>query len=922
MSYPSDYVYSSYYTEQGGIDQFMPFEDNCAFSNFQYNASFGTAAHPSPTPDIDDVNIFMDTSSTFSTSSYVSSGSQAPIVPSLLISNSQWFLVSLFGAPSLPFCGVYQSGSTLYMSSGATNAYGLRYQSFEVESPSGPFGLMSPTQNMPATNVVNCDSDDWLVGVHFYSQVQPPALRTVDYYFARLAQFDLGYFSVYSGGWYLNDEYGYYPTSVSDPMPGNGSQAYFDTSNTTPLMITSVGQPLYIAGYAKQVANNGASNVFAYLGQYFTNAFQVQNGVLTTNEAAMVSEYGSFFPTLPGQIALLTRPDPDQGNVQGQCLINVIRLSLDVNHDGIMDESFTGPDNTSAEKPFVYWANNNYDRYTLDSDGTNYYDDDVASNSRDADDFFTGVSTPDCNFKNGAGNRIIPCERDLADFTRLWVSGVSNTLSRLPSGSTVTLSWAGNGTSPTIDLSQAANADGGIGYLTNSTIASEQVDFSFRPYIGRIGPGQSIQLNASTFSNNWAGDHFIWCGVATGNDQLNLTISDGSGNTLAQSCQYIQIVDIKQMYERWTLGDAPGATPRSNAVPAADSLPPGTTAPFQYAYDPATDTNTSYILYVHGWNMKPWEKDRFAESAFKRLYWQGYQGRFGLFRWPTGNGFSGELAITGNNPLTDPHNYDNSEFTAWKSAAGLLNKLTSLNAQYPGHVYMLAHSMGNVVAGEALRLAGTNHILNTYVAGQGAIPAHVYDSTVTNLIDFTHANSSIPGFFTRSSYGPGTPNIYTNWLTGNSAAVGRRINSYNQNDYALSPDNWCFDQELKPDGALTWQYHYQGTINDSLAQAQTKFYKTVFNGDMPTFFNLSFVSQRYEVMAYAAESRSGALGTTPITTMDGSLNLTTVWPTDTSGRSYRDHFWHSAEFRGDCWQEWNYWQTVLRSPTLGFNISN
>lgn len=99
--------------------------------------------------------------------------------------------------------------------------------------------------------------------------------------------------------------------------------------------------------------------------------------------------------------------------------------------------------------------------------------------------------------------------------------------------------------------------------------------------------------------------------------------------------------------------------------------------------------------------MQYWEKDRFAESAFKRLYWQGYQGRFGEFRWPTGYGFTGSFW----DALTDPRNFDNSEYQAWQSAAGLLNKLNDLNAEYPNHVYMLAHSMGNIVAGEALRLA-------------------------------------------------------------------------------------------------------------------------------------------------------------------------------------------------------------------------
>jgi len=63
----------------------------------------------------------------------------------------------------------------------------------------------------------------------------------------------------------------------------------------------------------------------------------------------------------------------------------------------------------------------------------------------------------------------------------------------------------------------------------------------------------------------------------------------------------------------------------------SDGLPAGT-PPFKYA--PPADTNTTYILLVHDYNLPPWKKDRFAETAFKRLYWQGYQGRFGLFRWP------------------------------------------------------------------------------------------------------------------------------------------------------------------------------------------------------------------------------------------------------------------------------------------------
>ena len=361
-----------------------------------------------------------------------------------------------------------------------------------------------------------------------------------------------------------------------------------------------------------------------------------------------------------------------------------------------MDESYTGPDNSSSAMPYTFWANNDYDRLVLDSDGINFYDDSVASNSPAADSPDTGKPTPDCDYRDGAGNRVIPCERDLQDFTRLWVSGVSNTLSRLPAGSTVTLSWAGNGSSPTIDLFAAADTNGGIGYLTNADTAERQVDWLVCPYIGRIGPGSNLVLNSSQFSNHWAGDHYIFCGVGYGSGTLYLTISDGNGYLLAQSSQYIQFLDIKQMYERWTVGDIqtnalginPPVTPATNAVPAQDDFSPAAPiTPFAYSYDPAVDTNDNYILFVHGWNMATWDKDRFAESAFKRLYWQGYQGRFGGFRWPTDYGFEGNWSA-----LTDPRNFDNSEFQAWKSGTGLLNKLNDLNAKYPGHVYLLARS--------------------------------------------------------------------------------------------------------------------------------------------------------------------------------------------------------------------------------------
>jgi pimeloyl-ACP methyl ester carboxylesterase len=899
--YPSDYVYSSYFSAYGSYNQFQPFEDNCIFSDFQYNRSFGSSAHPSSYPaGVSDYSIITDMAATFPTYSYITSSNMAPIPPSLVMSSNPWFYLTgeWFGPD--PAWGVSQNGSALNMTSGCTNLYGLPYLSFQVPNESGSNYLLNPSQSMPASDNAGLA----------YSCVQLPALRTVGFYFARLAQFDLASYGVYSNETWIY-ELCYNPTTASDPMPGNSSPltSAFATSTTTPLMITSVGQPLYIAGYAKQVATNGLPNVFAYLGQYFTNALLMQNGVPTTN-AGIVSEYGSFFPTLPGQIALMTKPDPDQGNQQGQCLINVIRLSLDVNHDGTMDESFTGPDNTTAERPFAFWANNNYDRWTSSILDSAPFQDDVASTDSAANSPYTGLPVPDYDYRDANGQRMIPCTRDLQDFTRLWVSGVSNTLSRLPSGSTVTLSWAGNGTSPTIDLFQAADADGGMGYLTNETTASNQINTNLCQYVGRLGTGGSIQLNASTFSNGWAGDHFIWCGVWYGSDQLNLTVTDGNGNMLAQSSQWIQIQDIKQMYERWTVGDNDDnlplaqAVPMSNAVPVANGFSPGCpTQPFTYSYNAAYDTNDTYILYVHGWNEEVWRKDRWAESAYKRLYWQGYQGRFGLFRWPCFN-----LSFV--NAITRPHYYDWSEWNAWKTGQSLETFLANtLNSNYPGHVYLLAHSQGNVVAGEALRLA-PSRVVNTYVASQGALSARAFDNTLpTNAASYYTITTSDPQ---GNYYTNGAPSYFSA-----SAGAGTYVNFFNTNDWALMGNSislaafhpgWLYDQSLKPDANLKFYYEAPSPTVPS-----GYYYYPLVAGNYQVV-PLIFPTNTYEVFAMCAQSYSRALGAQvgvngPF--LSRQINL--------SASPYNfgsTHIQHDEQFTFDNMTTSAYWQQLLVSFAL------
>jgi hypothetical protein len=929
-SYPTNYAYAGLFqfanpaagNNYGTVDPFMPFEENYLFRNFVF-----TPGDVNASGDLNAVSGGYDYEYLpgFPGPYHVAVNNVPPAYyiqtnalpfPALLATNTtRWLFYDQaeYVIGSDGFVNADWNQLTLSMTNDLVNWFGLPYLAEDVVYPGydangNSLGLTTSTIESGGTLDLSYGSfynvDPSYADV--YPETAQPQFQLVDYYFANAD-------SVWNQA---SNAY------VGPFVPGSPA---FSPTNQSQVLITEVGASKFqITGYAKlAVTNSVYTGVDGYLGQYFEQAYQIgTNGVVTTNTTGVLSPYGNFFATQAGAAAVVTMPDPDT-DLQGTGIVYAVSLNVDKNHDGTMDLSWNGPDTTLQNSPFVFWANNNYDRWKYDeADATNYMDD-----VQEADCPYTpNTATPDCNYRDIDGNRVIPDTRDLEDYARLWVCGIdSNLLANLPAGSTVTLNWGDvgnpNTNNPTIDLFQAEESDGGIGYLTNETVATEQINPVYSAYVGRVEPGQSVQLNSSFFSG-WAGNHFIWCGVSNGTGGLNLTIMDANSNVLAQTTAYIQIKDIKQIYERWTLGDDLSAAPSTNAIPATDNGFPLGSPGFQYPLP--QDTNTPYILFVHGWNMESWEKDRFAETAYKRLYWQGYQGRFGLLRWPTGNDFTGDMSQLLADP-TEKDNYDSSEYNASLSGVGLLNKLISLNAEYPGHVYVLAHSMGNVVTGEALHLAGDNQVVNTYVASQAALSAHLYDATVPDY-SFTRSVPLGP-IMINYSFGPVTPDIYVNWFADNNGdGAGQVISFYNTNDYALSFDHWQLDEVDKPDvlvveNGSTWNYGYNGSANDPAPW--NNFFKTNdYTGATINFDIVNTVSNRYEVMAYAAQSYTTALGATPsVHNVAKNVDLTDqangIWPLDPTGNNYIEHFWHSAEFRDDNAMMQGYWNYLLGAQTFG-----
>jgi hypothetical protein len=614
-------------------------------------------------------------------------------------------------------------------------------------------------------------------------------------------------------------------------------------------------------------------------------------------------------------------------------------LAVDANRDGTIKlASEDASDQTSATMPYRFWPNDDFDRgHTVD--GTDYEQDDISPTEAAAN-----------NWVEDWKSNTVQSKRDLEDFARIVVS-TSGLSDAFRNGDLyLGLKWTDTVGTPSIKLYKQYDATGGTSYLTDDYQASVQLaenailtqryrsDDVASPSAHTVVTLGDLFVLPQALWFGLSGDtlkrSLLFEGCTAGTGQLKLVILKRDGTNYTEVGDgpgvWLDLKNIRDMYEHWTVGQGP--------VPYGGGAPAALSQASSFTYTAQSPEESKYILYVHGWNMEQWEKERFAETAYKRLYWQGYKGRFGLFSWPTTNGFDGIHSA-----ITDSTNYDRGEFSAWRSASLLEQKLAQLNGQYPSRVYLLAHSMGNVVAGEALRRAGQDGlgvIVRTYVASQAALPVHCYNGSLSDNLDADVPASGIVRAF--DGGWPQTANAYKSWLAANSAAVAKRVNFFNINDYALWRDVWQLNQWLKPDHPdfcanppdPQRTYRYLDDINQPPTQDGFGWLRPgaqVDPSDRPDLNNrwmavlrlgnAADVKDRYEIMAMACESRSKALGATSFNEgLDASLWLGSIWPTDPSGdaRPYSRHKWHSAEFRSTNMLQKGYWQALLGPQ--GFNI--
>ena len=383
---------------------------------------------------------------------------------------------------------------------------------------------------------------------------------------------------------------------------------------------------------------------------------------------------------------------------------------------------------------------------------------------------------------------------------------------------------------------------------------------------------------------------FIWEGRNTCDTELTLTAKLPGNRIIGRKKVRIVLKDISDFFDPWN---------------SSDSVPNGGFAR-PAVCDILGQTEIDYILFVHGFNVNAYEKSAWPATAYKRLWWQGFKGRLGIFRWPC-ELFSPSTSL-----------YDKSDFKAWNSGDELEKLLEHLQrGAYGNHVHLLAHSQGNIVAGNALRMLPDNLSIKTYIASQAAISESCY-----LIVPRAYFEDDLSGGHT-------TPDIrcrYPGWMGNSSIPFLKTVragdkastfaNFFNEDDFALHSAalvSWEWNNKMRPD--ILYDYHGDPDIYNEQNSENTSYF---YHGATASPSNkLHFpvpgtdhrkiaVNDTYEIFSYAAEAWGRPVGVQPLPEIFSENK-------DLKLEAHYDdkHYSHSRQFRSNIVAERFYWQSVL-----------
>jgi hypothetical protein len=572
-------------------------------------------------------------------------------------------------------------------------------------------------------------------------------------------------------------------------------------------------------------------------------------------------------------------------------------LSVDANRDGtiVLANDASNPanvdshgnplpvDTTSQAKPYRFWVNNNEDQ--------------------PSSSFFFGTSPktvpPSASSEDYLSSSIVST-LDMEDWTRLWIYTKGLNTAIQAGTIKVGLKWSSTTNTPGIKIVKATDSDGGTEYLTDTTGAAATAQATtggstHRPVLldandshtNIVPTGGTADFVFPTsvwasLSDTAPTTHFLFEGTSRGQGQLQIVFLKSDGTTLLGTGGnlWLDLRDIKEMYQRAiAAGAGPSPAPPTEPYTANSGTfndgSIGTTVDTNNPFVAPADETSQCVVFVHGWLTDYNGFVDYSETFYKRLWWQGYKGRFVGYTWPA---------------LQDVYTYNPSEWNAWLYGKAFKNYVNSIKGNFTNFT-VAAHSQGNVVVGSAIQEGLT---IPNYILLQAAEPTGLY---TTNT-----AYNSYQKFLT-AEQSTATPDLaanlgYRGFILPELGNVGHYYCFYNPQDYALATGtvlwgtistSWEADQvSYKPDGnpggsGVGYYNMSPGTPN----------YNPVYHGNPQA--NRA-VTEAHESMSFVARARSKAAGAdsnSPAVFGNGTdLNATygfTGALSDHSGQFLRDY---------------------------------
>ncbi|HXG46579.1 MAG TPA: alpha/beta hydrolase, partial [Methylomirabilota bacterium] len=515
-----------------------------------------------------------------------------------------------------------------------------------------------------------------------------------------------------------------------------------------------------------------------------------------------------------GILGVNKRVTNNLGALQAWVHVPRLELAVDADRDQVIRFLPSLTDQTTNTAPYTFWVNDDRDSGSTDT----------------AEDLDPAGGAAD------HADNVILNQRDLEDFSRLHfkLDAINATLLTPANRYTVAFEWRNVTGTPGLRLFRAVETGGATNYLFNATTAGQQIVSPYNTGLGVVTPGAPLSLT-NTYWNGASGSnhtrYLLFEGTGEGEGDLVMLLRTNTLVVAESAPVRLRLRKVTDLFEHYTAGDTTLVSPEAIPLDYARAFDSGS------YLETATETD-DYILFVHGWRMQAWERRSFGATAFKRLYWQGYKGGFGLFSWPT------EWTDIINDPFTcggiptQTQNYTRSERKAWLSAFALRRLLKDLNARYANRVRVFAHSMGNICTSEALRQHGSragNPLVYAYVASQAASVAHAYDATNPETIQVISETPEVYAHF------PPTDTVYFKDL---SKAVSRDlqgtprvVNYHNRLDCALG--GWETGQDTKPDIGWTFRWGLNRWYRGNTAILGTR---------------LHFPVDTYEIYSHIAEA--------------------------------------------------------------------